>query len=115
MERRNFVKGLLLGLATPTDALVRLASPAEASALTVAKPVLVGQPEAMSAARLDDLGTVVYINRGPGQYLPIGVITRTEYLREMEDDTRMGDAVQSWRPAPTGMRITVQVQGYFRG
>lgn len=77
MERRGFIKGLLAAVAGG-EALVRLATPGEAAALTVGQTALVGQPAlGVEAPHGSAVGQFVFMQRGQG-YVPIGILTYLE-------------------------------------
>jgi hypothetical protein len=82
MERRSFIKGLLVSASAGT-ALVRLASEEEVSALVVNQPTILTQPNPM---RLDTaqhafmIGGEVYV-RYEGMFVPIGFITQLHVRR----------------------------------
>jgi hypothetical protein len=65
MERRSFIKGLLIS-ATAGEALVKLATPEETSALAVAQPILLKQEGGSSRPfpPFDALMSEVYIKNG---------------------------------------------------
>lgn len=80
IERRNFLKGLLIGAASG-EALIKLASPAETSALVVNQPAIVGQPPPMTnpvfppGKALLANPPEVYARTGPDTYEVIGYLT----------------------------------------
>jgi hypothetical protein len=96
MERRNFVKGLLLS-ATAGTALVKLANPEEIHSLTVQKDVILNQPHVRDIQELiayDLPHRDVYIRDGRGQFIPVGMITRIEQRMSMTKCVRYsGEAI----------------------
>jgi hypothetical protein len=79
MERRNFLRGMVVGAAgAACTALVKVASDAEVMALArqgevVVGPPAVGLPEAYPG--LDILSGPIYVERD-GQFVPIGYATQ---------------------------------------
>jgi hypothetical protein len=95
MERRSFVKGLLLS-ATAGTALVKLANPEEVHALTVQQDVVLDQfirhPNELIAYDLPYRD--VFIRGNDGQFMSIGMITRIEQRMTMKNVvTISGEAV----------------------
>ncbi len=93
MERREFIKGLLIGAsAAAGTALVKLAEPEEVTALTLGRETLVGHPQpALDGLPETPIGAMVYIRTYRGhdayQFLPIGFVTRLEIRNESLDVT----------------------------
>jgi hypothetical protein len=89
MERRNFVKGLLLS-ATAGTALVKLANPEEVRALTVHKDVILDQPNVLQQ-NVSELIAYdlpyrdVFIKSSDGRFIPVGMITRIEQRHGMSE------------------------------
>lgn len=71
MQRRDFLRGILQTAAAGT-ALVKLATPAEAQALTVGQPVVLSHPLPTLFPN-EACGAEVYIRRVDGKFQCIGI------------------------------------------
>lgn len=68
MDRRGFIKGLVIGTAGAAQAVVQLATPEEVAAVQQL-PALLALPE----PRAEHLGRIVYIENN-GNYQPFGIL-----------------------------------------
>jgi hypothetical protein len=106
MERRSFLKGLVVGMGTAAStALVKLASPEEAQAL-VHQPVgiLAQPPKPRStydlALQVFRAGNPIFASVGSNQFVPIGYITSINVEAPVYSDiTVHGDAAVSFNPS----------------
>lgn len=74
MERRNFIKGLLVSASAATGAaLVKLAEPGEAAALVLQRDVLLAQPERTRFPGLQAIGAEVYVKKGD-EFIAVGIM-----------------------------------------
>lgn len=92
MERRSFLKGLLIGAPTATTALVQLASPAEAAFLIPHRDVTIGQPviaPSLYSAQRAFLESPELYSKLDGEFILIG------YMKELITYNSIVDAT-SW-------------------
>ncbi len=75
MNRRQFLRGTLLSVAG-TEAIVRLASSAESSALMAHREIIVGHPEPAQYFMGDS--PEVYLRRNDGDFVCIGIMTQLQ-------------------------------------
>jgi hypothetical protein len=89
MERRQFMQGLLTGVAGAV-ATVRLATPEETASLTITKPVMIGQPK----MRMPDFRTpLVYVKTETGMFEVIGEIREFTIHNDKEEVTSWDGSV----------------------
>jgi hypothetical protein len=97
MERRQFLQGLLASVSAGT-ALVKLATPDEALALTLNEPVIVNQPKAAIPGESELVGNLLFVQLRKDDFVPIGVITSLNFHRELVDYTSVRDDYPQLRP-----------------
>lgn len=79
MERRSFLKGVLTSVTAGT-ALVRLATPGEATSLVADRDVLIGQPNVrpVNFGLTGLLGRDIFMYNDVGEMFPAGYLTEIE-------------------------------------
>lgn len=93
MERRSFLKGLLVSVSAGT-AMVKLATPAETQALVVAGPVLLGQPECVVNPYGIYPGDDVFVRRSTGEFDRIGFLRTVTVTANISDLTTFDGEIQ---------------------
>ena len=112
-DRRSFLKGLitvpaLIPFLKPDEALIKLASPEEVSAVAD-KTVAVGLDGAFSDFDpLSFLGRAIFVQQTPGAFFEVGELTEISFHAPM-DANLFWDASFSSRRAP--MRISGRAVG----
>lgn len=89
MERRNFIKGILAGVAG-SEALVRLATPAEAAVLTKDAEVVMGHP--MTLPTHTDIARPVFMQDARGHFREVGFVTSVKVTADAGLEWR-GEAI----------------------
>jgi hypothetical protein len=116
MERRNFLRGIVLGAgAVASTALVKVASDADVLALTHSRDVVLGPPPRTSAApeaypQLDILNGPIYIERD-GQFVPIGFATQITVQAAVDEIIEWNGTVKL---VPGLLRGTMEFKGPWR-
>jgi hypothetical protein len=107
MDRRNFLKGTLVGMAAATTALVQIASPEEVTtlkALASIDPRMVigrpGHPEHLPAWDRPE----VYMKDPAGQFVSVGLLVDLKVDRQVVDISSAQDEFR--RTMPGLQRIT---------
>jgi hypothetical protein len=111
MERRGFLKGMLLATsAAASTALIRLAEPGDVEALVAQRDVLLAQPQSSSMDAVMKAwhgGGEVYA-RLDGEFVPIG------FIKEFRVSTPIDDVVQ-WDGTVTVVPGLKRAQLLFEG
>lgn len=110
MERRGFLTGLISSIAG-ASAMVKLATPAEARALEVAKPVVLRQPQPLEPISQNLIGGEVFMRAGR-DYVPVGYVTRLDIDSAVDAlPSISGEAVV----IPNGLRTaTLEFRGIWQ-
>lgn len=109
MERRNFLRGLLVS-ATAGEAIIKLATAEETQALVVREPVVLGQPTMYALPNGNDLMGEVFIRNRKGGYEQIGYITDLRIEATISDMTSWNGTIQL---VPGVKRATASFEGKF--
>lgn len=94
MERRNFLRGLLIGVPAAGHALVQLATPAEAKALVVGQPALIGQPPPQHFPRFGHDLEKIFMQGSDGSYLEVGFLTEVSVHHSVDEVSYWNGNVQ---------------------
>lgn len=95
MERRDFLRGVLVATSAVTgEALVKLATPREANALTLGAATTLGQPTVVdwNGRHPNLMHQMAFIQAAPNRFVPIGPITGVHIARPLIDVTTFADA-----------------------
>lgn len=115
MERRGFLKGLLLSTsASAGTALVKLATPGEVQALVPQRNVMMAQPTIAHEAPFPwaDFAPECYMRRKDGRFVPVGVVTSLT-VNAPVDECRFldGTVILTQRPS----RAEMEFKGWLGG
>lgn len=107
MDRRLFLKGMLTAVSATGAAMVQIASPAEARALTTGRDVLMVQPKPLQIPYWAGIEPEVYA-RINGEFVPIGC------MRSFELQGAVGE-VLSWHGTVDLAPVMTRGLLYFEG
>lgn len=96
IERRTFIKGLLAAV-TSTEAIVKLATPAEASALVRNAPVALQQIGALTTPSQNLFDSMVYVKQGD-VFQPFGYIQEVNFYRDVVETGSEYDGYVRYTP-----------------
>lgn len=108
MERRNFLKGLLISAsAAASTALVKLASPDDVRALTTGQPATLSQPT-IETPIMPPYGYAeyVYMKDERGEFHPIGIVTELTVSAAVDEMLAWDGSITVTRPSNVDMRFT---------